>query len=215
MQISEIISCLETLAHPSLQENYDNAGLITGSRSWGCTGIICSLDVTEEVIQEAIAKNCNLIVTHHPLIFKGIKKINGETYVERALITAIKNDIALYAIHTNLDNILDGVNGKIARLLGLKNTVILLPKQETLKKLFTFVPSDKAGLVRDAIFMAGGGQIGNYSECSFNGEGTGTFKPGAGTDPYVGKRGERHYEKELKIEVVFPAFLEKKLVAGL
>jgi dinuclear metal center YbgI/SA1388 family protein len=215
MQINEIVSFLEILAHPSLQEGYDNAGLITGNKTWECKGIICSLDVTEDVIKEAVAKKCNLIVAHHPIIFKGLRKINGENYVEKAVIAAIKNDIAIYAIHTNLDNMLDGVNGKIACLLGLKNVAVLLLKDATLKKLFTFVPEDKAGAVRDAIFQAGGGHIGNYSECSFNASGTGTFKPGAGTDPYAGKIGERHAEKELKIEVIFPAFLEKKLIAAM
>ncbi|MEO8403678.1 MAG: Nif3-like dinuclear metal center hexameric protein [Chitinophagaceae bacterium] len=215
MQIAEITSFLESLAHPSLQESYDNAGLLTGSRSWDCTGIICSLDVTEEVIKEAIIKKCNLIVAHHPLIFKGLKRINGENYVERAVIAAIKNDIAIYAIHTNLDNVIDGVNGKIAELLGLQNITILSPKSATLKKLFTFVPVSNAPEVRQAIFEAGGGHISNYSECSFNTEGTGTFKPGAGTDPYVGKQGEQHQEQEVKIEVIFSSFLEKKIIAAM
>jgi putative NIF3 family GTP cyclohydrolase 1 type 2 len=108
MKISEIISFLESLAHPSLQESYDNAGLITGDPSWECTGIICSLDATEEVVKEAIAKKVNCIVAHHPIIFSGLKKINGKNYVEKTIITAIKNDIAIYAIHTNLDNVLHG-----------------------------------------------------------------------------------------------------------
>jgi len=215
MKINEIISFLESLAHPSLQEHYDNAGLITGDAGWDCSGIICSLDATEEVIKEAISKKTNLVVAHHPIIFSGLKQINGKNYVEKAIITAIKNDIAIYAIHTNLDNVKAGVKGRMAAMLGLKNTVVLAPKENTLKKLFTFAPVDKADLVRDAVFSAGGGHIGNYSECSFNAEGTGTFKAGAGTDPYVGKQGEQHREKEIKIEVIFPAFLESKLVAAL
>ena len=212
MKIATIISYLESIAHPSLQESYDNAGLITGHSDWNCSGILISLDVTEEVVNEAVSKKCNLIVAHHPIIFSGLKKINGKNYVERTVIGAIKNDIAIYAIHTNLDNILTGVNGKIAQLLSLTNCSILSPKNNALKKLFTFAPVDKAEEVRNAIFQAGGGQIGNYSECSFNAEGIGTFKAGDYTNPYVGKQGERHYEKEIKIEVIFPAYLETGII---
>src|SRR6476660_6976135 len=138
MKIGEVISFLESLAHPSLQEQYDKAGLLTGDSSWECKGIVCSLDAIEEVVNEAIQKKCNLIVAHHPIIFGGLKKINGKNYVEKTVITAIKNDIAIYAIHTNLDNVIKGVNGKIASRLRLKNISILSPKQNSLKKLFTF-----------------------------------------------------------------------------
>lgn len=215
MKIGGIVSFLESLAHPSLQEHYDNAGLIIGQNDWECSGILCTLDATEEVINEAIEKKLNLIVAHHPIIFGGLKKINAKNYVEKAVITAIKNDIAIYAIHTNLDNVIEGVNGKIANLIGLKDLSILSPKQNVLKKLFTFVPIDKADQVRKAIFLAGGGHIGNYSECSFNMEGMGTFKGEAGTDPYVGEVGKQHQEKEIKIEVIFPAWLEKKIVSAM
>ena len=215
MKIKELIIFLESLAHPSLQEQYDNAGLITGEAGWECSGIICALDATEEVVKEAISKKCNLIVAHHPVIFSGLKKINGNNYVEKAIITAIKNDIAIYAIHTNLDNVLEGVSGKMAAMLGLKNISILSQKESTLKKLFTFVPVDKADQVRNAIFAAGGGYVGNYSECSFNAGGTGTFKAGKGADPYVGEIGKQHQEKEIKIEVIFPFYLENKIVAAL
>lgn len=215
MKIEEIISYLESLAHPALQELYDNAGLITGDAAWECSGIICSLDATEEVVKEAISKKCNLIVAHHPIIFGGLKKINGKNYVEKTIITAIKNDIAIYAIHTNLDNVINGVNGKMAVMLGLQNVSILSPKENTLKKLFTFAPLDKAAEVRAAIFEAGAGQIGNYSECSFNTGGIGTFKSGEGTNPYVGQTGQQHHEKEIKIEVIFPAFLENKIISAM
>src|SRR5436190_3330635 len=215
MKVSDIVSFLESLAHPSLQEHYDNAGLIIGDKNWECSGIICSLDTTEEVINEAIAKNCNLLVAHHPIIFGGLKKINGKNYVEKAVITAIKNDIAIYAIHTNLDNVLEGVNGKIASLLGLRNNLILSPREAILKKLFTFAPADKADQVRDAIFKAGGGNIGNYNECSFNAEGFGTFKGQEGAEPYVGEIGKRHQEKEIKIEVIFPSWLQNNIVTAL
>jgi dinuclear metal center YbgI/SA1388 family protein len=215
MKISEIISFLESVGPSSLQEHYDNAGLITGDTNWECHGIICSLDATEDVVKEAIEKKCNLIVAHHPIIFGGLKKINGKNYVEKTVIAAIKNDIAIYAIHTNLDNVISGVNGKIAELLGLKNIAVLSPKDNTLKKLFTFVPADKAEQVRNAIFAAGGGHIGNYSECSFNAEGIGTFKAGDGTNPYVGNIGERHHENEIRIEVIFPAWIESTLLASM
>ncbi|HKO78754.1 MAG TPA: Nif3-like dinuclear metal center hexameric protein [Chitinophagaceae bacterium] len=215
MQIAEIINFLESLAHPSLQEHYDNAGLIAGNADWECKGIICSLDSTEEVIKEAVEKKCNLVVAHHPIIFGGLKKINGKNYVEKTIIAAIKNDIAIYAIHTNLDNVMHGVSGKMAKMLSLQNLSVLLPKENTLKKLFVFVPVEKSTEVRDAIFNAGGGHIGNYSECSFNMEGTGTFKAGTGSKPYVGDIGKQHQEKELKIEVIFPGFLEKRIVSAM
>jgi len=215
MQIAEIIHFLETIAPPSLQESYDNSGLITGSASWECTGIIVSLDATEEVILEAKAKGANLVIAHHPIVFSELKKVTGKTYVERTVISSIKNDIAIYAIHTNLDNVTDGVNGKMAERLELINCKILKPKGSTLKKLYTFVPVAQAEAVRSAIFAAGAGNIGNYSECSFNAEGTGTFKGGSGTNPFVGEPGKRHEEAELKIEVVFPVWLESQIISSL
>ncbi len=215
MKIAEIITQLELLSHPTLQEHYDNAGLITGNFEWDCSGILVALDSTEDIVKEAIEKNCNLIVAHHPIIFSGLKKITGKNYVERTVILALKNDIAIYAIHTNLDNILHGVNGKIAALLGLKNVSILSFKENILKKLYTFVPIHSAEKVRNSIFEAGGGHIGNYSECSFNSDGTGTFKGAEGTHPFVGEVGKQHMEKEVKVEVIFPAFLEKKIINNL
>lgn len=215
MTISAVIDVLESMAHPSLQEQYDNAGLITGHPSWRCKGIICSLDATEEVVKEAVQKKCNLIIAHHPIVFTGLKKINGKNYVEKTIIAAIKKDIAIYAIHTNLDNVIEGVNGKIAAMLGLKNISILAEKENTLKKLITFAPGNNADKVRDAIFTAGGGQIGNYSECSFNTEGTGTFKPGSAAKPKIGQTGKRQNEQEVKIEVIFPAWLESRLVSAM
>lgn len=215
MKIAEIISFLESIAPPSLQESYDNAGLLTGDAGWTCTGALCTLDATEEVIKEAINRNCNLVIAHHPIIFGGLKKINGKNYVEKAVITAIKNDIAVYAIHTNLDNVIAGVNGMMADKLGLINRKILAPKESTLKKLYTFVPLEQAEKVRAALFAAGGGHIGNYNECSFGVEGTGTFKGGEGANPFVGRPGERHYEKELKVEVIFPAYLQAAMVRAL
>jgi dinuclear metal center YbgI/SA1388 family protein len=213
MKIASIIAHLESVAHPSLQEHYDNAGLITGAADWECTGAIISLDATEDVIKEAVEKNCNLVIAHHPIVFSGLKKINGSNYVEKAVIAAIKNDIAIYAMHTNLDNVQHGVNGMIANQLGLINCSVLLPKYGTLKKLFVFVPLQQSEQVRNAIFTAGGGHISNYSECSFNTVGTGTYKPGAGARPFIGETGKQQKEDEIKIEVIFPAWMEKKLIA--
>lgn len=215
MTISAIIHVLEKLAPTSLQESYDNAGLLTGNPSWECTGIVVSLDALEEVVDEAIANKVNLIVAHHPIIFRGLKKITGKNYVERTIIKAIKNDIAIYAIHTNLDNIIDGVNGKIADTLGLINRSILAPKENLLQKLAVFVPITHKEKLMTALFAAGAGSIGNYSECSFSTEGTGTFKGDASTHPFVGKPGETHYEAETKLEVILPEWLKRPVLEAM
>ena len=215
MIIADIIAVLEQFAPPSFQESYDNCGLLTGNATWVCKGALCTLDVTEAVVLEAIAKGCNMVVAHHPIIFGGLKKITGKSYVENTVITAIKNDVAIYAIHTNLDSVLNGVNGKIADALGLINTQILLPKQNTLIKLFTYVPNAYVAVVRDAIFKVGGGNISNYSECSFTVEGMGTFKAENGTNPFVGEVGKRHEEREMKLEIICPNYLKNRVVAAL
>lgn len=215
MIIADIIAHLESIAPLSLQESYDNAGLITGSPETDCTGALVCLDATEEVILEAIDKHCNLVVAHHPIVFRGLKKINGRNYVERAIVTAIKNDIAMYAIHTNLDNVLSGVNGMMAAKLGLLNPRVLAPRASVLQKLQVFVPASHAEQVRTALFEAGAGQMGQYSECSFNSAGTGTFTPGAGTNPFSGEAGKRQSDPEVKIETIVPAWLTGKALAAL
>ncbi|RYF87980.1 MAG: Nif3-like dinuclear metal center hexameric protein [Chitinophagaceae bacterium] len=215
MQIKDIITALEQMAPPPLQEDYDNAGLLTGSASWECKGIIVALDATEPVIKEALEKGCNLVVAHHPIVFKGIKKLNGKNYVEQTVITAIKNDIAIYAIHTNLDNVAKGVNGKIADLLGLQNRKILAPKNGLLQKLVVFVPLAAKEALLNAMFAAGAGNIGNYSECSFSGKGDGSFKAGAEANPYVGEKAVRHLEPEERVEVILPAWLQPKVLAAM
>ncbi len=215
MRITDVVKCLESFAPKALQESYDNAGLIIGNASSECTGILIALDATEEVIAEAAQKKCNLLVTHHPLIFKGIKKITSQNYIERCVIAAIKNDIAVYSIHTNLDNVITGVNKTIADKLDLQNCKALLPKADTLIKLVTFAPDDKAEIIKNALFIAGAGSIGNYSECSFVVSGEGSFKAGENTKPYVGKKGKRHLEKETRIEVVLPAYEQEKIVHAL
>jgi len=215
MKVEEVIACIEAFAPPELQEDWDNAGLITGQTFLTCSGVLCALDVTVDVVAEAIEKGCNLIVAHHPIVFTGLKKLTSKTYVEEVLIKAIKNDIAIYAAHTNLDNVLLGVSGKMAEKLGLKNIQVLSSKQKMLRRLITFAPNANAEEVRQAVFAAGAGHIGNYSECSFNTTGTGTFKAEKGADPFVGEIGKQHHEEETKIEIVFPAYLELQVVNAL
>ena len=205
MKISKITSYLESIAPLAHQESYDNAGLIVGDKSAALTGILIALDVTEAVVQEAIDANLNLIVAHHPIVFDGLKKITGKNYVERTVIKAIKNDIAIYAAHTNLDSvIINGVNTKIAEKLSLINTKILSPITDQLNKIAVFVPHKNADEVRTAMFEAGAGQIGNYDSCSYNVQGQGTFKAGAGTNPHVGEIDKLHTEPETRIETIVP-----------
>jgi dinuclear metal center YbgI/SA1388 family protein len=215
MKLQELLKEIELVAPPQLQESYDNAGLIVGNSSMEITGAVICLDSTEEVIDEAIRHKCNLVIAHHPIIFSGLKKINGKNYVERTVIKAIKNDIAIYAAHTNLDNVVQGVNARIGQKLGLRNLRILSPKKGILKKLVTFCPTDHSAAVRDALFEAGAGSIGNYDSCSFNLQGTGTFRATEGADPFVGKVGERHQESETRIEVVFENYKEGGVLKAL
>ena len=215
MSIKELIGFLEAWAPPALQETYDNAGLIVGNPTQQLNEVMICLDVTEEVLDEALSKSCNLIIAHHPLIFSGIKKITGRHYTERCLIKAIKNDISIFAIHTNLDSIDDGVSVALANQLELKETSVLEPKKEVLEKLYTFVPNEYASKIREALFEAGAGHIGAYDHCSFNSEGIGTFRGLEDSHPFVGKKGEEHYEEETKVEVIFPTWIRKKVLAAL
>lgn len=202
MQIKEVTSYLETLAPRSSQESYDNSGLLVGNASTEITGVLICLDSIESVVDEAKAKGCNLIIAHHPIIFKGLKSLTGKNYIERTILSCIKNDIALYAIHTNLDNYKFGVNQEIGKRLGLENLRILSPKESVLSKIVTYVPQDQVEQVRKAMFNAGAGNIGNYSECSFSVEGSGTFKPGNEANPFSGEIGKRSSEKEYRLEVL-------------
>lgn len=215
MKIINIIQELEQLAPLAFQESYDNAGLITGSADWDCSGVLCALDATLEVLQEAKNKQCNLVVAHHPILFKGLNKINGKNYVEQAIIYAIKHDIAIYAIHTNLDNVSHGVNLTIAQKLALTQTRILEPKRNQLLKLITFVPGSHAQTVQQALFNAGAGEIGEYSECSFSIVGTGTFKGSEQSNPTIGRKGIRETIPETRIEVILPIYLQKQVYAAL
>lgn len=212
VKIKEIIDALEKLAPPTYQESYDNSGLITGDKNWEVSGIMVSLDCIESVIDNAIEKRCNLIVAHHPIVFKGLKKLNGKNYVERTIIKAIKNDIAIYAIHTNLDNVHSGVNQKIANQIGLINTRILAPKKQLLEKLVVFVPQESTTEVLEALYNIGAGEIGNYSHCSFKVNGTGSFKPNENANPLIGKRDQLEEVNEDRVEIMYPSHLSHAVI---
>jgi len=215
MKIAEIIQTIEDFAPLSYQESYDNAGLLIGDKMSTCTGVLICIDVLEAVLDEAIRKKCNLIVAHHPIVFSGLKKINGNNYIERIVLKAIKNDIAIYACHTNIDNVQNGVNAIIADRLGLINRRVLLPSKNVLKKLYTYVPEVNKAMLMDQLFAAGAGNIANYSECSFSVAGVGTFKGNAQSNPVLGKKNVRSVEAEHKIEVIFPKHLESKIIKTL
>lgn len=215
MKIKEVINYLEELAPIAFQEDYDNSGLIVGDSNETVTSVLVTLDVTEEVVDEAIAKGANLIIAHHPIVFRGLKKLNGKNYVERTVIKAIKNDVAIYAIHTNLDNVGNGVNYKIAEKLNLKNLKILSPKANTLLKLDVFVPTSYVGDLLAALHQAGAGNIGNYSDCSFKSGGVGSFRPGSDANPHSGRRGTLEEVEELKVEVILPVHLKNKVLAAM
>ena len=213
--LKELTTFLESIAPLGLQESYDNAGLITGDLNSGINSVLITLDVTESVVEEAIQKNAQLIVAHHPIIFSGLKKITGKNYVERTIIKAIKNDIAIYAAHTNLDSVDSGVNHKICEKLGLENCKILEPATQQLKKLVTFIPVEHLDKVREAVFNAGAGNIGNYDNCGFTAKGWGSFRGNEKTNPFVGEKGEIHAEKEIRFETIFPGYLQGKIIGSL
>ena len=215
VRIKDVTRYLESIAPLALQESYDNAGLIVGDSNTEVTKVLVCLDSVEDTIDEAVRLGANLIVAHHPIVFSGLKRFNGSNYVERTVIKAIKNDIAIYAIHTNLDNVPNGVNSIIAKKLGLKNVRILSPKKKGLQKLVTFCPEASLESVKRAIYNAGSGEIGNYSNCSFSVSGTGTFKANNDAQPFVGEIGEVHSENETRIEVVFPSHLQSQVVNAL
>lgn len=215
MRIKEIVSALERFAPLPLQDGYDNAGLQIGLTDVETTGALLCLDVTESVLDEAIMLGYNLVISHHPLIFKGYKSITGKNYVERCIMKAIKNDITVYSAHTNLDNAPKGVNYKIAEKIGLSNLRILETKENALLKLVTFVPLMQAEKVRQALFNAGCGNIGNYDSCSYNTEGEGTFRAQIGTHPFCGNIGELHSEKEIRIETILPTFKKAEVISAL
>ncbi len=215
VKIKDVTEYLESMAPRSLQEDYDNSGLITGQPGSPVKGILVTLDCTENVVDEAIEQNCNLIVAHHPILFKGLKRLTGQTYVERVIIKAIKSDIAIYAIHTNLDNVINGVNKKIADKIGLKNLSVLQPKKSTLSKLVTFIPKENAEKVIADLHEAGAGNIGNYKNCSFRLMGEGTFLPGGDAKPYQGENDKLERVDEVRVEVILPTYNEGRVLSAL
>jgi dinuclear metal center YbgI/SA1388 family protein len=215
MILKELISELEKFAPLHYQESYDNSGLLVGNFELSVNAALLTLDVTEAVVDEAIEKGCNLIIAHHPIIFSGLKKLNGKNYVERTVIKAIKNDVAIYAAHTNLDNVFGGVNFKIAEKLKLKNVSTLSSKKQTLNKLTFFVPVNATGRVLNVIHASGAGKIGNYSECSFAVNGKGRFRPEASANPTTGKISERSEEDEDRVEVIFPNYLSRSILEAM
>lgn len=215
MTIRDVANYLEEIAPLNYAEDFDNVGLLVGDYQTEVSGILCTLDTLEETVEEAIAKDCNLIVSFHPIIFSGLKKLNGKNYVERVVLKAIKNDIAIYATHTALDNSKVGVSAKMCEVLGLQNRKILIPKKDIIKKLTTYVPIKEAADLRTKLFEAGAGNIGNYSEASFNFDGIGTFKGNDASNPTVGKQNVQEKEEETCIQVIFESKDESSVVKAL
>ena len=215
MTIKDVTNYIEELAPLTYAEDFDNVGLLIGNYQTKITNVLVTLDTLEETVDEAIAKNCNLIVSFHPIIFSGLKKINGNSYVEKVVLKAIKNNIAIYATHTALDNSKNGVSAKMCEVLGLKNTKILIPKKGVIKKLTTFVPTKNANELRNSLFKAGAGNIGNYNNCSFNVIGEGTYKGNENSNPTLGKKGKLHKEEEVRISVVFESKNENAILQSL
>ncbi len=215
MIVQDIISHIEELCPLAYAEDFDNVGLLVGSNTQEVTGVLISLDTLENVVDEAIATNCNMIVSFHPIIFSGLKKITGKTYVERVVLKAIKHDIAIYAMHTALDNSWNGVSDRICDELGLTDKTILIPQKGTIKKLITFVPNKNAEALRNALFAVGAGSIGNYNQCSFNIEGLGSFQGNETSNPTVGEKGITHFEEEIQLGITFAKHLEGTIIRTL
>lgn len=214
-KVSEIINCITDVAPLQLQEDYDNSGLLVGDPNNEVESALITFDITEEAIDEAIEKNCKLIISHHPIIFKGLKKLTQQTYIERIVAKAIKNDIALACMHTNLDNSNQGVSVALAQQLGLKNIKILDPMKNKLAQVVVFCPVEQAEAVRRAMCDAGAGHTGNYDQCAFNAEGKGCFRALEGSHPYVGNQDELHFESETRIETIVPTFMVGKVIAAM
>ena len=215
MKIKDIITVLEEMAPLAYAEDFDNVGLLLGNQDDEATGVLVCHDALENVIEEAIAKNCNLVVCFHPILFTGIKKITGKNYVERSVVKAIKNDIAIYAVHTALDNHKNGVNKIFCDTLGLINTKILVPKPNFIQKLVTYTIPENVEQVRNALFDAGAGKIGNYDDCSFTSQGIGTYMGNENSNPEIGERFEFVEAQEIKIEVTFEKHLQNKILKAL
>ena len=208
MIVQDVINQLHDLAPLAYAEDFDNVGLLVGDKNQEVTGILVTLDTLESIVDEAIDNECNLIVSFHPIIFKGLKKLTGKTYVERVVIKAIQHNIAIFSIHTALDNAIQGVNDIICNQLGLNNKKILIPQSDTIKKLQTYVPKKHAESLRKALFEVGAGSIGNYESCSFNIDGEGTYLGNENSNPVIGEKGKLHTENETAISVTFHKHLE-------
>jgi len=215
LKINDCIVRLEETVPLYLQESYDNSGFLVGNKENALSGILLAVDLTELVIEDAVKRNCNLIICHHPPFLSGLRKLTGESLPERLLISLIKNDIALYALHTNLDSYGKGVSFLLAEKLGLENIKILSPKPNLLAKIVTFCPASHIDKVRDALFAAGAGTIGDYDECSYSLNGEGSFRAGDASNPFVGNKNNRHYEAEIRLETIFPRAIERKLIKAL
>ncbi|GFD76841.1 Nif3-like dinuclear metal center hexameric protein [Tenacibaculum mesophilum] len=215
MQIKDVTNYIEQLAPLSYAEDFDNVGLLIGNYTTEVTGVLVTLDTLEETVDEAIANNCNLIVSFHPIVFSGLKKINGNNYVERVVLKAIQNNIAIYATHTALDNVNNGVSAKMGEVLGLENMKTLIPKKGIIKKLTTYVPFAEANNLREKLFETGAGNIGNYDNCSFNVEGKGSYRGNENSNPTVGEKGKLMFEEETCITVTFDSYLEGKILSAL
>ena len=215
MTVKDILNCITEIAPLQWQESYDNAGLQVGDLNAEAHKALICLDITEEVVDEAIAKQCDVIVSHHPLIFKGLKHLTPQSYIERAVMKAVKHDVAMISMHTNLDNSYWGVSRVLAEQLGLKNLQVLQPLENYLRKLVVYAPLEAADKVRQAMFEAGAGCIGNYDACSFNAQGKGSFRAGESAHPYVGEVGEMHFEDEVRIETVVPKHVLNQVIAAM
>jgi len=215
MIIKNITNYIEKLAPLHYAEDFDNVGLLVGNYNTEVSGVLVTLDTLETTIDEAISKNCNLIVSFHPIIFSGLKKINGDSYVERVVLKAIKNDIAIYATHTALDNSKNGVSAKMCEVLGLHNTKILIPKKGIIKKLTTYVPTQNALKLKNSLFAAGAGNIGNYDNCSFSVSGNGTFRGNEHSNPVIGEKGKLYTTEEQKISITFESKNEISILNAL
>ena len=215
MIVKQVTDILEELAPLAYAEDFDNVGLLVGSPQLEVSGILVTLDTLENVVDEAIEKKCNFIVSFHPIIFGGLKKLTGANYVQRVVIKAIQNNIAIYSMHTALDNSNYGVNAKICEILGLTNTSILIPQKGTIKRLSTYVPNNDTAKLKTALFEAGAGNIGNYSNCSFTSDGIGSYKAGEKANPIKGEIGKTHYEPETQISITFDKAVEQKVLDAL
>jgi dinuclear metal center YbgI/SA1388 family protein len=215
MKLTKILSILVEMAPLSYAEDFDNVGLLLGNTDQEITGILVCHDALEAVIDEAVAKNCNLVVCFHPILFSGIKKITGKNYVERAILKAIKNDIAIYSVHTALDNHQNGVNKIFCDAIGLQHSKVLIPKENYIQKLVTYTIPENAEKLRNALFEAGAGKIGNYEDCSFSSKGIGTYMGNEASNPEIGERFEFVETEEIKIEVTFEKHLQAKILKAL